>query len=75
MFNSGMRESIDKVIQIKDISFDVFSAICKYLYTGEVKLNNNDEKISVEGLLEFLTVSDEYLLDEVMPYYCSLYIQ
>jgi len=65
MFNSGMQESIEKVIKIKDISYDVFSTICKYLYTGEVKLNNMEEKITVEELIEFLKVSDEYLLDEV----------
>jgi len=65
MFNSGMKESIGKVIQIKNISFQVFSAICQYLYTGEVKLSKEEKNLTVEGLLEFLTVSDEYLLDEV----------
>ena len=66
MFNSGMMESLGKTIKIENISFPVFSAVCQYLYTGEVNLDPKDEELSLEGLIEFLSVSDEYLLDEVI---------
>ena len=49
------------------ISYPVFAAICSYLYSGEVHFGAETEgqELSLEYLLEFLTVSDEFMLDEV----------
>ena len=71
MFNSGMMESMGKVIKIDNISFTVFSAICQYLYTGEVNLDPENGELDLDGLIEFLSISDEYLLDEVGLLYIS----
>ena len=45
----------------------MFAAVCQYLYTGEVYFGAETEgqELSLEYLLEFLAVSDEFMLDEV----------
>lgn len=45
----------------------MFAALCQYLYTGEFHFGADTEgqELSLESLLEFLAVSDEFMLDEV----------
>jgi len=67
MFNSGMKENNSEEIVIPHISYPVFAAICGYLYTGEVHFGADTEgqELSLEYMLEFLSVSDEFMLDEI----------
>lgn len=68
MFKSGFKESVGKkVIEIKDISYPVFSSIMQYLYTGVFQFGAESEgqENSLECLHEFLRVSDQYLLEDV----------
>jgi N-acetylneuraminic acid mutarotase len=67
MFSLGMKESNQNQIPINHISYPVFAAICQYLYTGEVHFGADTEgqELSLEYMLEFLRVSDEYMLDEI----------
>ena len=66
MFTSGMQESQQQTIELKDISYPVFAAICQYLYTGEIQFGAETEgqELSLDYMLEFLAVSDEFILDE-----------
>ena len=80
MFCSGMKESRDELIELKDIrykciysisSFPVFTAILKYLYTGSM---SNIDTSSLEFLAEVLKVADEFLIDDVCSIYIYIYI-
>ncbi len=67
MFTNGMIESKQKHIEIKNISYPVFSSIIHYLYTGDFHFGADTEgqELSLEYLFEFLRVADEYILDDV----------
>ena len=67
MFTTGMKESQVAEIQIKNISYPVFSSIMHYLYTGEFHFGADTEgqELSLDYLFEFLRVSDEYILEDV----------
>lgn len=67
MFSSGMKESQENKIVINHISYPVFAAICQYLYTGEIHFGAETEgqELSLDYLLEFLAVSDEFLIEDV----------
>lgn len=43
MFSNGMIESKQKVIEIKNISYPVFSSIMNYLYTGDFHFGADTE--------------------------------
>ena len=49
------------------LSYPVFAAVCQYLYTGDVHFGAETEgqELSLDYLLEFLSVSDEFILDDV----------
>ena len=67
MFSSGMQESSKNEIVVQNVSYPVFSSIMHYLYTGDFHFGADTEgqEVSLEYLLEFLRVSDEYLLEDV----------
>lgn len=48
MFDSKMRETCEKEIQIPDVAYEVFLAVLEYLYSGTVNVSNG--KLSVELL-------------------------
>lgn len=43
MFTTGMKESKESVIEIKNISYPVFSSIMTYLYTGDFHFGADTE--------------------------------
>eukprot|EP00357_Protocruzia_adherens_P002441 CAMPEP_0115007148 /NCGR_PEP_ID=MMETSP0216-20121206/20972_1 /TAXON_ID=223996 /ORGANISM="Protocruzia adherens, Strain Boccale" /LENGTH=533 /DNA_ID=CAMNT_0002373965 /DNA_START=591 /DNA_END=2192 /DNA_ORIENTATION=- len=67
MFSSGMREARGSEIEITHIRYPVFAAICNFLYTGNFEFGAGTEgqELSLEYLLEFLSVSDEFMLDSI----------
>lgn len=67
MFTSGMIESKERHIDIKNISYPVFSSIMHYLYTGDFHFGADTEgqELSLDYLFEFLRVADEYMLEDV----------
>lgn len=67
MFTSGMAESQQSEIELKDISYPVFSSIMHYLYTGEFHFGADTEgqEFSFDYVIEFLRVADEYILEDV----------
>ena len=67
MFSNGMIESTKSEIEIKNISYPVFSSIMQFLYTGDFHFGADLEgqEHSLEYLFEFLRVSDEYILEDV----------
>ena len=70
MFCSGMQESQTKEIVIEDVSYPIFSSIMHFLYTGEFEFGAEMEgqEHSLEHLLEFLRLSDRFMLNEVKMY-------
>lgn len=67
MFSNGMIESKLGTIEIKNISYPVFSSIMHYLYTGDFHFGADTEgqELSLDYLFEFLRVADEYILEDV----------
>jgi hypothetical protein len=67
MFTTGMKESKMAEIEIKNISYPVFSSIMHYLYTGDFHFGADTEgqELSLDYLFEFLRVADEYILEDV----------
>jgi leucine-zipper-like transcriptional regulator 1 len=76
MFSIGMAESKQKEIEIHNISYPVFSSIMQYLYTGDFHFGADLEgqEHSLEYLFEFLRVSDEYILEDVIFYFIIYFI-
>lgn len=68
MFSNGMIECQQNSIEIPNISYPVFSSIMHYLYTGEFHFGADLEgqENSLENVFEFLRVSDEYILEDVI---------
>ena len=68
MFSNGMIESNQSLIKIENIIYQVFSSIMHYLYTGDFHFGADLEgqEHSLEYLFEFLRVSDEYILEDVI---------
>lgn len=67
MFLSGMRESKQTQLEIKDVSYPVFASIMRFLYTGEFEFGADTEgqEHSIDHLHEFLRIADLYLIEEV----------
>ena len=65
MFTSIMLESQQKVIEVSDVRYPVFAAIMRFLYTGEVDLENEGQENTLEYLVDFLRVADEYVIDPI----------
>mmetsp|Transcript_250 Transcript_250/g.148 ORF Transcript_250/g.148 Transcript_250/m.148 type:complete len:132 (+) Transcript_250:1259-1654(+) len=67
MFTVGFKESQQSEIKIENINYPVFSSIMHYLYTGDFHFGADTEgqEVSLEYLIEFLRVADEYILEEV----------
>lgn len=65
-----MQESKQNTIIVDDVSYPIFSSIMHFLYTGEFEFGAEMEgqEHSLEHLLDFLRLSDLYLLDEVKMY-------
>lgn len=68
MFASGMRESRDGTVEIKDISHRTFLILLKYLYTGEVEISAGTEgqSLSTETLIEIMHGADRFLIAPVI---------
>jgi len=65
MFRSGMRESVEKMVSIPDISRQVFLMLLEYLYTDSVK-------IDVENAIELYIASDIYQLERLRDMCCTV---
>ena len=67
MFTVGMKESQVQEIEIQNVSYPVFSSIITFLYTGDFHFGADTEgqEHSLDSLLEFLRVADEYILEDV----------
>ncbi|CAG9318876.1 unnamed protein product [Blepharisma stoltei] len=68
MFASGMRETREGSIEIKDISYRTFLILLKYLYTGEVEISAGTEgqSLSTESIIEIMHAADRYLIEPVI---------
>jgi len=60
MFESGMKESTEKIVTIADIAPDVFKAILEYIYTDDV------EDINSDIVIDLLIVATEYRLTRLV---------
>jgi len=58
LFNSGMIESRQDIIDIQDCDFLVFQEFLRYIYVEEFKLD-------IDDALKLLTLADKYLQDDL----------
>jgi RCC1 and BTB domain-containing protein len=58
MFRSGMRESVERMVPIVDISRPVFLLLLEYIYTDSVK-------VTVENAVELYIAADIYRLERL----------
>ncbi|XP_071813633.1 uncharacterized protein [Apostichopus japonicus] len=58
---SGMRESIDKKIEVHDIDPDLFVQFVRYLYSGQLDTG----AMSIDQLADMMAVSDRYEMDNL----------
>lgn len=65
MFRSGMRESVERVITIPNMSRVVFLLLLEYIYTDTVK-------IDVEHAIELYIAADLYNLDRLRDMCCTV---
>mmetsp|Transcript_15912 Transcript_15912/g.25810 ORF Transcript_15912/g.25810 Transcript_15912/m.25810 type:complete len:606 (+) Transcript_15912:105-1922(+) len=65
MFRSGMRESVERLVPIPDISRQVFLLLLEYIYTDSVK-------IDVENAIELYIASDIYQLERLRDMCCTV---
>lgn len=65
MFRSGMRESVEKIVPIVDISLSVFLLLLEYIYTDSVK-------IDVEHAIGLYIAADIYQLDRLRDMCCTV---
>ena len=65
MFRSGMRESVELMVPIPDISRHVFMLLMEYIYTDTVK-------IEVENAIELYIASDLYNLERLRDMCCTV---
>lgn len=68
MFNSGMKESKNDVIEINDIMYDVFKYLISYIETGSLaNLKMNAEDINyTETLYDLIIAADKYNIQDLM---------
>jgi RCC1 and BTB domain-containing protein len=65
MFRSGMRESVERMVPIQDISRQVFLLLLEYIYTDSVK-------IEVEHATELYIAADLYQLERLRDMCCTV---
>lgn len=65
MFRSGMRESVERMVPIPEISHSVFLLLLEYIYTDSVK-------IDVENAIELYIASDIYNLERLRDMCCTV---
>jgi len=65
MFRSGMRESVERVITIPNMSKHVFLLLMEYIYTDAVK-------IEVEDAIELYIAADLYHLERLRDMCCTV---
>jgi RCC1 and BTB domain-containing protein len=65
MFRSGMRESVERMVPIPDISRSVFMLLLEYIYTDSVK-------IDVENAVELYIAADIYNLERLRDMCCNV---
>jgi len=49
MFFNGLKESREKQIDLPDLQYNAFQNCLRYIYTGEVSINNPDQAIDIIG--------------------------
>lgn len=58
MFTNGMTESVSSKICLKDVCFDAFKIMLKFMYSGEV---NEDDAMDTDMLLlQLLLLADQF---------------
>lgn len=64
MLSVNMRETLENQIEIKDVRFEVFRILMKYLYTGiaEIGAGTEGQELRVGYILEVLRAADRFLL-------------
>ena len=75
MFNSNVREAVEKEIAIQDIEADVFQLLINYIYTGklEVSEENVEKVLSAANMLQLKLVVDascDFLVKQLHPSNC-----
>lgn len=65
MFRSGMRESVERMVPIPEMSRSVFLLLLEYIYTDTVK-------IDVENAIELYIASDLYNLERLREMCCTV---
>jgi len=59
LFNSGMAESKQDVIEIKDCEYEIFKELLRWLYQATVNLNDANQAIKLH------TLADKYLQEDL----------
>ncbi|CAF1030044.1 unnamed protein product [Adineta steineri] len=72
LFTNGMNETTDQIVDIHDINGDIMDLIIDYVYTHEIKLNeNNIFEILLAAnqlqVLELFSLCENYLHDKLNP--------
>ncbi|KAK3087042.1 hypothetical protein FSP39_000933 [Pinctada imbricata] len=77
MFSCGMRESIDGVVNLQDISKEIFEKILTFIYTGDkIVTNDNAEELIKAGAIFqiklLLDKCEDFLLEKVAADNCMM---
>ncbi len=70
MFATQMREAAEAVVEFP-FPYTVMASVLKYLYTDEFDFGagtEGQELLSLDGILEFLDVSNYFLIEKVKRY-------
>ena len=61
MFTSGMKESNEMEIKVTDVDYDTFLLMVKYLYTGTLSFEENNEEKKQDQVAQMYKAMHKYL--------------
>lgn len=72
LFTNGMNETTDHIVNIHDINGDIMNFIIDYIYTREIKLNENNiydilAAANQLQVLELFSLCEQYLYEKLSP--------
>jgi N-acetylneuraminic acid mutarotase len=68
MLSLNMRECFEGKIEIKDVKFEIFKILMKYLYTGnaEIGAGTEGQELALGFILDVIIAADRFLLSPVV---------
>ncbi|XP_006819299.2 kelch-like protein 24 [Saccoglossus kowalevskii] len=75
MFTSNMKESLERVVEVRNIDDSIMEKLIKYMYTGEIEMDENDSQSMLETscllqILPILEATGRFLANHLDPINC-----